>query len=257
MKIRDPRTIRRVAAAAAWLARFWIRSLRYAYRPLTRYLAPDRPELLGGARYIYAFWHEHLFLPGYLYAGPETAVLIGQHADGELIAQVVQRLGLSVVRGSSTRGGTAAVLKLLREGSQYRHLAITPDGPRGPRRICQLGAVYLASRSGLPIVPAGLGFSRCWRAGSWDRLAVPRPLSIVRAVSAHPIIVPPDLGTAELEPFRQAVENAMNHATAIAEHWARTGNFDPLGYCPPPGTDLEPKHWKAWSSKRMVPRNSP
>src|ERR671933_231882 len=139
MKLRDPNAIRRVAAAIAVVARGWYRTLSFAYRPLTAYLMNDRPDLIGSARYIYAFWHEYLFVPSYVYARPDTAVLIGLHRDGELLTHINERFGFP------------------------------PDGPKGPRRKCQPGAVYLASRTGLAIVPVGFGYSRCWRANNWDR----------------------------------------------------------------------------------------
>lgn len=254
MKIRDPKTIGRVAAAAAVLARAWVRTNRFAYRPLTRYLVNDRPALLGGARYIYAFWHEYLFAPAYVYGMTDTAVVIGQHADGELITQVVERFGLRTVRGSTTRGGTAALLRLVRDEPGTRHYVFTPDGPKGPRRKCQFGTVYLASRTGLPVVPVAFGYGRCWRAGSWDRFALPLPFSGIRCVTFHPIRVPPGLGTKELEPYQRAVEDDLNHATAVAERWAETGTFDPLGYTPPPDAEVVPVHLKAWPSARLVRR---
>src|SRR5262245_580652 len=228
MKFRDPKTIRRVGRVGSAAAEWWIHTLRFAYRPLTSYLMGDRPALLGGARYIYAFWHEYLFVPSYVYARPDTAVLIGLHADGELLTHINERFGFKVIRGSSTRGGTTALLRMLRDGAS-RHFGLTPDGPQGPRRKCQFGAVYLASRTGLPIVPVGFGYARCWRARSWDRFAVPFPFSRVRCVSAHPVRVPAKLGTDELEPYQRAVEDATNHATAIAEQWAATRGFDALG----------------------------
>jgi lysophospholipid acyltransferase (LPLAT)-like uncharacterized protein len=86
MKLRDPKKIRRVAAAAAFVARGWARTIRYAYRPLTSYVVNDRPELIGDSRFIYAFWHEHLIIPAFTYRGYDGAVLVSLHADGELIA---------------------------------------------------------------------------------------------------------------------------------------------------------------------------
>jgi lysophospholipid acyltransferase (LPLAT)-like uncharacterized protein len=255
MKLRDPKSIRRAAAFAALAVRGLAHSYRFAYRPLTSYLVNDRPELLGDARYIYAFWHEHILLPVSVYARSDTAVLIGQHADGELITQVAERFGMAVVRGSSTRGGTAAMLRMLRDGWGKRHLAITPDGPRGPRRKCQFGTVFIASRTGLPIVPVGFGLSRCFRASSWDQFAVPLPLTRVRSVSAHPIFVPPGLGTDELVPYQTAVEEATSFATAVAENWAETGTFDPLGYSPPKDARVVIEHQKAWSSARLTERS--
>lgn len=252
MKIHNPNTLRRLAAAAAVVARGWYRTLSYAYRPLTAYLMGDRPGLIGDARYIYAFWHEYLFVPSYVYARSDTAVLIGLHRDGELLTHINQRFGFQVIRGSSTRGGTTALLRMLRAPTGARHFGLTPDGPQGPRRKCQFGAVYLASRTGMPIVPVGFGYSRCWRAGSWDRFALPLPFSRVRAVSAHPIRVPPKLSTDELGPYQQAVEDATNHATAVAERWAETGEFDALGYRPPAGVEVRPEHHKAWPAARLV-----
>jgi lysophospholipid acyltransferase (LPLAT)-like uncharacterized protein len=254
MKIRDPKSIGRVAAAGAVVAQGFCRTLSYAYRPLTAYLANDRPEKLGSARYIYTVWHEYVWLPVCLYSRADTAWLIGQHADGEIMAQLTQRLGSTVIRGSSTRGGTAALLRMLRDSAADRHFGVTTDGPKGPRRRFQIGAVYLASRTGLPIVPIGFGYSRCWRAKSWDRFAIPLPFSRVRGVSLHAVRVPPGLGSDELEKYRHAVEDVQNHATAIAEHWAQTGEFDPLGYKPPPHADVRPEQHKAWSSMRQSGR---
>jgi lysophospholipid acyltransferase (LPLAT)-like uncharacterized protein len=254
MKLRDPNTLRRAGQAVSVLARGWYRTLSYAYRPLTAYLMGDRPELLGGARYIYAFWHEYTFVPSYVYARPDTAVLISLHRDGELLAQVNRRFGFTVVRGSTTRGGASALRQLLRDLAHCRHFGLTPDGPQGPRRKCQFGAVYLASRLGVPIVPVGFGYSRCWRAHSWDRWALPLPFSRVRCVSAHPVRVPPRLGTDQLGPYQQAVEDATNHATAVAERWAETGEFDSLGYEPPPGVEVRPEHQKAWPAARLIGR---
>src|SRR3954468_19982305 len=133
MKIRNPNTLRRLAAAAAVVAGGWHRTLSYAYRPLTAYLMNDRPDLIGDARYIYAFWHEYLFVPSYVYARPDTAVLIGLHRDGELLTQINERFGFHVIRGSSPRGGTPALFPSPRAPAGTRHFGLTPDGPQGPR----------------------------------------------------------------------------------------------------------------------------
>ena len=73
-------------------------------------------------------------------------------------------------------------------------------------------------------------------------------------MTAHPIRVPPGLGTAELEPYQRAVEEVANHATAVAQRWAETGEFDPLGYTPPPDAEVNPAHQKAWPATRLVRR---
>jgi len=257
VKIRDPKTLRRLAVVLSYATRFWHHTFSFAYRPLTTYLVNDRPELLGDARYVYVFWHDQLFIPSFVYSQPDTAILAGLHRDGELLSHLHEHFGLRVIRGSSSRGGTAALLRMLRDPAGGRHFAITPDGPKGPRRKCQLGTVYLASRTGMPIVPSGFGFSRCWRAGSWDRLAVPLPFSRVRCVSSHPIHVPAGLKSDELATYQTQVEEALNQVTAVAEHWAECGCFDPLGYEPPPGTKVNTQHQKAWPSVRRLRRKSP
>jgi lysophospholipid acyltransferase (LPLAT)-like uncharacterized protein len=179
--------------------------------------------------------------------------MVGTHADGELITQIIERFGFHTVRGSSTRQGTSALLRILRDGTT-RHFAITPDGPKGPRRQCQFGAVYLASRTGMPLIPVGFGMSRCRRVNSWDRFAIPLPFARVRCVTGYPIQVPPGLSTAELEPYQRTLETAINHASDVAEHWATTRVFDDGGAVPPEGQTRATLHARAWPAARFVRR---
>jgi hypothetical protein len=102
--------------------------------------------------------------------------------------------------------------------SRTAHLAITPDGPRGPRRRIQPGSIYLAARTGLPIVPFGIALDRPWRMRSWDRFALPRPWSKAACVTGQPIQVPENLDKDGLEKYRLLVENQLNELTAAAEH---------------------------------------
>jgi lysophospholipid acyltransferase (LPLAT)-like uncharacterized protein len=106
------------------------------------------------------------------------------------------------------------------EAARHSHLAMTPDGPRGPRRRVQPGTIYLAAKTGLPIVPFGVGFAKAWRARSWDRFAVPYPYSRVTLVSAAPIDVPPELDGKALTHYRGLLEERLLHATEEAERWA-------------------------------------
>jgi lysophospholipid acyltransferase (LPLAT)-like uncharacterized protein len=162
-----------------------------------------------------------MLLPAYHYGGVTARVLTSEHADGQLITEVIQRLGFGVVRGSTTRGGVKAVLRLL--DLHDTHLAITPDGPRGPRRQVQPGLVYLSSRLGLPIVPSGFAYERPWRMKSWDRFAVPRPFTRARCVTSNPILVPPGAERDLLEQYRLYVEQQLLDVTEQAERWAEEG----------------------------------
>src|SRR5436853_2474441 len=174
MKIRHPYLIRMLAPAGAWLVRLWVGTTRYRYASLGPDVEPQRGR--DNARYIYAFWHESMLQPAYRYRRLGVRILISRHADGQLIADVCRHLGFRPVRGSTTRGGVEAVRQMLR-ASRDGILAITPDGPRGPRRRVQMGLIYLAAQTGLPVVPVGFGADRPWPCRSWDRLPVPRPFS--------------------------------------------------------------------------------
>jgi lysophospholipid acyltransferase (LPLAT)-like uncharacterized protein len=149
--------------------------------------------------------------------------LISQHQDAEWLSQAARYMGFKTVRGSTNRGGVAALREMFRK-SRKMNLAITPDGPRGPRRRLAPGPVYLASRLGLPLIVTGLGYDQPWRnPWSWDRFALPRPISRARAVVSPRVHIPPDLDRAGLENCRVAVERLLNRLTAEAERWAESG----------------------------------
>lgn len=213
MKIRQPWILKMLGGIIALVIRFWIGTLCYRYRPRGLNVDPHRPGLEG--HYIYAFWHENLLLPAYQYGRRNIHVLISQHADGELIAEACKHLGFRLVRGSTTRGGVEAV-RLMKRLAHVGHLGITPDGPRGPRRTVQTGAIYLAARTGLPIIPIGFAFARAWRINSWDRFALPVPYSKAVCVTGTPIRVPKNADRETLETYRQLVQEAMDLATIQA-----------------------------------------
>jgi len=215
MKLSHPLVIRLVAALAAVVIRLWMGTTR-----VRTHCADGRPHPVDPAqsRFVYAFWHETLLAP--IAVRPKARVLISQHRDGELIAQACRWLGMGVIRGSTARGGSQALLEMIRGDGDGAHLAITPDGPRGPRRELKPGIVMVASQSGLPIVPVGIGFTRAWRAASWDRFAVPLPFSTLVGVMSEPIEVPKDLDRAQMQHYQRLVEERLREATVQAEEWA-------------------------------------
>ena len=104
------------------------------------------------------------------------------------------------------------------------NLAITPDGPRGPRRRCAPGAVYLSSKMQIPIVPIGLGYDRPWRMPTWDSFAVPQLYSRARVVTGPALHMPADLDRAEVERYRRQLEQHLESLTTLAERWAHSGS---------------------------------
>jgi lysophospholipid acyltransferase (LPLAT)-like uncharacterized protein len=243
MKLRSPLAIRIAAAIAALLVRVWMATVRARAVSIDGRLHPIDP---AAAKYIYAFWHESLL--ALLVTRSKVRVLISRHADGELIAQVCRFLGVGVIRGSSSRGGhwslaharggTEALMQMIETADDCQHLAITPDGPRGPRRELQLGIVMVASQSELPIVPIGIGFCRAWRASSWDRFAIPLPFSTVVGVVGEPLVVPATLTRGEARAWQQLVQARLAGLTAAAEDWAERIRREGQGAAPPAGRPL-------------------
>lgn len=219
MNIRPSWLRQTISFAGAHLLMRWLATLNYQYRPLGTNFDPDHPDLRG--RYIYAMWHEYLLMPIGRYARSDFHVLISRSEDGQLLTDACRHLKIPVIRGSTSRGGAEAIRQMLRAGLDT-HLALTPDGPRGPRRRVQAGLVYLAARAGMPVVPVGFGLDRPWRLASWDRFALPRPWGRGRCVTGIPIQVPADANREELEHYRCQVEESLAAVTDLAERWAET-----------------------------------
>lgn len=215
MKLRSPRLIRVVAALAAAVIWCWMRTTRIRVASVDGRVHPADPR---AGRFLYAFWHEGLLAP--LTTKIKVQILISQHADGELIAQVCHWLGYGTLRGSTTRGGCEAILGMMRSSAGDSHLGITPDGPKGPRRKLQLGMVLVASQTGIPIVLLGIGFGNARRFNSWDRFALPRPFSSICGVLSEPICVPPDLDRNGLNRWRDRLEERLNELNDVADDWA-------------------------------------
>ena len=212
MKLRNPVIIKVAALLASWAFRFWLGSVTYRFHR-------DDPSIdpaVNPRRSIYLFWHEMMLVPAYTHARRNIAVLVSHHADGELISTIIHMMGGGSVRGSTSKRGLSALRGMMRRG-KLTHIAITPDGPRGPRRVVQPGAIYLASRTGMPIIPVGFDYARCYRHRSWDRMALPYPGAVARGVLGTAIEVPPDLDRDGIEAYRRRVQAALDAVQARAE----------------------------------------
>jgi lysophospholipid acyltransferase (LPLAT)-like uncharacterized protein len=205
---------------ASFAVRRWLATLDYKVALYDERVDPAHPECHGQA--IYVFWHEYILAPLYLRGNCNTAILLSRHRDADVLTRIAYHMGYECVRGSTYKGGAAALRELLCDYGKF-HLAITPDGPRGPRRSLAPGCIFLASALGLPIVTMGWGYDRPWRAGSWDRFAVPRPGSRARAVIGPPVAVPPNLDRAKIELYRGKIEQLLGSMTLEAEAWAESG----------------------------------
>jgi lysophospholipid acyltransferase (LPLAT)-like uncharacterized protein len=211
----------RIGGLGAYLvARHWMSTLDYQAMLYDPSVDPVMPEFRPPV--IFALWHEYLVCPFYLRPHCRIAMLISRHRDAEWLSEAARHMGFSTVRGSTNRGGDAAIRQLVR-ASRTSCLAITPDGPRGPRHQVAPGCVFLSSRLNAPLVPVGVGYDRPWRLPTWDRFAVPRPYSRARVVVGPRVQVPPGLDRDGLEVYRRRVESMVKELTDDAEAWAASG----------------------------------
>jgi lysophospholipid acyltransferase (LPLAT)-like uncharacterized protein len=132
------------------------------------------------------------------------------------MSKTLKLLGMVPMEGSTKRGGAKAMRSLLRQ-SAVRHIALTPDGPRGPRRQIQMGSIYLASRAQMPIIPLGYAGTMVKRVGSWDRMALPCPFSTAYCVVGSPLFVPEDVSMEALEPYRLSAEKELLRVQEMSE----------------------------------------
>jgi lysophospholipid acyltransferase (LPLAT)-like uncharacterized protein len=221
MKIESPFIHKLGGLLGSAAVRWWMCTLDYKVAYYDRAIDPVFPECQG--QKIYVFWHEYILFPLYLRGHCNMAMLLSRHRDAEVLSHAAYHLGFEFVRGSTNRGGVAALRSLLAK-SRDMHLTITPDGPRGPRRQLAPGCVYLASKLGMPIVAMGYGYDRPWRVRrAWDQFAIPRPHSRARAIPSGEIFVPPNLDRVGIEHFRLKIERLLNRLTVEAEAWAEAG----------------------------------
>lgn len=170
----------------------------------------------GGRPALFCFWHDRV-LPAALFlsarvirrGGRKVATLASRSHDGEIATRIAAALGGLTLRGSSSRGGAAGLRGLLRAVGDGYSLALTVDGPKGPRHVAKPGAVAVARASGAPLLPLTWTSERCWHLRSWDRTAIPKPFATVEVRLEAPIEVPRRLGEEGLESYRRRLDAAL------------------------------------------------
>ena len=169
-----------------------------------------------GMPVIFAFWHDQQLMLPFCFAHrrwqprpPRLWMLISAHRDGRFIAEAVRHLGIDSVAGSSTRGGVSALHRLASCLADGQCVAVTPDGPRGPRHRAKLGTVKLAQLSGCAILPVAVFPSRAKRFKSWDRMQLPLPGARISLIVGERIFVPRDIDEKQLEEFNLQLERSL------------------------------------------------
>lgn len=156
-KISNAAGIALIPVIASGLMRLIAATMRISYVRFEEY----RSALKQGRQHILTFWHGRLMMMPHAYRGGKgITILVSQSRDGELVSRTVRRFGIESVRGSSTRGWLGGIKGILKAAQSGRDLAITPDGPKGPRYEAQMGVIQIARRTGLPIFPLAFGASK-------------------------------------------------------------------------------------------------
>ncbi len=225
MKLRNP-------ALERLFVRGMVSSLKLLFRTVRTEFHMAEPDTnpyatpLGTERYTYCVWHDSLILPLFVGRQRHTTALVGMHRDGTFLTNGLSALGIPCVRGSSSRGGARAVRQMLQE-THDRHIVMTPDGPRGPRRTMKPGCAFVASRTGHPVVPTAFACRRSWHIGTgWTDLMIPRPWTRAYVVTGQPVPIPPDASRTELDEYTALIQNEMDRLNSIACELASDSTSD-------------------------------
>lgn len=164
---------------------------------------------IDGKPLICALWHGPHFPILYAYRNEGICVVASRSADGEILTRILTHFGFTTVRGSSSRGGTRALIDLARAVEAGADAAIAVDGPRGPRYEVKPGIILLAKLTGRPIYPLVAGLSAYWEIHSWDRYRIPKPFARVKIETTQPIFVPSDADDATIERLRSDLQTTL------------------------------------------------
>lgn len=147
--------------------------------------------------FVVAFWHGSMLVPWYINRDMNFSALVSRSKDGTLLEKVLSKWNYNVVRGSSNDGGSQALKTLLLTAEVGRPVAITPDGPKGPRHKLKAGAVVVAKKAGIPLVLLGVGIKEKRFLRSWDKFEVPKFFTSVNLVFSDPIVIDSSLSYEE------------------------------------------------------------
>lgn len=164
----------------------------------------------SGRQPVMAFWHGRILPATYFFRRRGIVVMTSENFDGEWIAGIIERFGYGTARGSTSRGGKKALLQLTREMAAGKPAGFTVDGPRGPARVAQSGAVWLAKATGNPVLPFHLEADRHWTLNNWDRTQIPKPFATVALAVGEPFTVAEDADDEGIESARRTLEARLN-----------------------------------------------
>ena len=176
-------------------------------------------HIAKGGTVVFACWHQRFF-SGFFAPrifGMNPCIMISQSRDGDIVSDVVARIGWVPVRGSTSRGGKKALQVMIAGVEKYRMAGHIVDGPQGPPHIVKPGLIALASQTGAAICPGYVSYENPWVSNSWDRFMIPKPFSRVLLRAGDFIFIPKDLDEKTFEAIRLDVERKMIEGYAKAD----------------------------------------
>jgi lysophospholipid acyltransferase (LPLAT)-like uncharacterized protein len=167
-------------------------------------------------------WHRGIIFYGYFFRGLNAGTIGSLSKDAEIPAAIVEYLGVKVFKGSSTRGGHAALDAIIDYVNSGNYGGFNPDGPVGPQYISKPGMIQIAARTGAPIIPFAWDAEPSWEFNTWDKMILPKPFSRLCVIfDREAMHVPPGLGIEEYEKFRQAFDRRMNILSYQARYYVK------------------------------------
>lgn len=168
---------------------------------------------------IMAFWHDRIVTGAYYFRHRRLIVLSSLSFDSEYTARVIQRLGIGIVKGSSTRGGVSGLVGMIRMMKRGLGAAFTVDGPKGPKYEVKAGPVLLAKKTGNPLMPFVIECRSFWRLKSWDRLHIPKPFTPAAVIFGDPIYVDAETDDDGIEAKRMELQHSLDALVRRGEQW--------------------------------------
>ena len=203
-----------MVAALSWLTARYIRLVWHTGRWQIENGDIAAGLVKEGKPFIACFWHGRmLMIPNAWVYPARVSILISYHRDGIFISRTLRHLGVGTIAGSSSRGGSNALIAIVRALKRGEYIGITPDGPRGPRMRVAPGAISAAKLSGAALLPVTFVASRCRVFSSWDRFVLPYPFARGVVRIGDPIQVPRDADERESEHYRQTLERTLIELT--------------------------------------------
>ena len=214
------------AAATTKIAAFFVGRTIRALAKTLRYQhseAESQLKQLQGRPIIFCIWHNRLALSLPLYQklvanscpSHRLAALVSASRDGALLSEILAGFQVQPIRGSSSCRGIRALIELIDLARKGWDIAITPDGPRGPKYQVQEGVITAAQLTGLPILPIGYELTSKWTAKSWDQFQIPRPFAACKVRTAPPFYVPRSIDRKTKKTILAQLQCAMNAITVV------------------------------------------